>query len=137
MSLTSSLLTQRALLALLCGALLLGGTPSCRSGGEARRAMPQERYALKGRVIAVDRERRQAAIEHEEIPGYMERMTMTFPVRDERALATLAAGDRVRATLVVANDASYWLEDVAVTAADEAATPGSAAANGNRATPSP
>ena len=141
MRLTSTLAAKVALPAfsLLCCVLLLGCASGCRSGGEAQRGVPRERYALQGRVVSIERDRQQATIDHDTIPNFMERMTMPFPVRDERALATLAAGDRVRATLVVADDASYWLEDITVVGANEAATPGSSGAetNDNRVAPSP
>ncbi|HZS03777.1 MAG TPA: copper-binding protein [Blastocatellia bacterium] len=73
---------------------------------------PARRYNLKGRVVSVDQQYRQVTIEHEAIEGYMEAMTMPFPLKDERLYQTLKVGDHIQATLVVAGDGRWWLEDV-------------------------
>lgn len=54
-------------------------------------------------------------ISHEEIKGYMPAMTMEYPLRDEDALKVVDAGDEIQATLVVADDGTYWLEDPVIT----------------------
>lgn len=74
----------------------------------------QQRYPIKGKVVSVDKRGSTVTIAHEEIPGYMDAMTMPFKLKDERLLKDLAEGDRVQATLVVAGLRS-WLEDVVVT----------------------
>lgn len=74
-----------------------------------------KRYDLKGKVLAVDRAKGEVTVEHEEVKGYMAAMTMDFPLRDADALNALAPGDGIQATLVVAEDASYWLENPAIT----------------------
>lgn len=73
------------------------------------------RYPLKGRVVAVDPDRREVTIAHEDIPGFMPAMTMPFVVRGEDALLlkTLSPGDEVTAQLVVP-DSRYWIEDLVV-----------------------
>jgi protein SCO1/2 len=75
---------------------------------------PEQRYDLKGSVVAVDREKRQVTVAHEPIKGYMDAMTMPFNVRDEWALAVLAPGQEVEATLVVQGDRS-WIEGFRIT----------------------
>ena len=74
----------------------------------------QHRYPIKGKVVSVDKRGSTVTIAHEEIPGYMEAMTMPFKLKDERLLKDLAEGDRLQATLVVAGLRS-WLEDLVVT----------------------
>ncbi|MBL8187110.1 MAG: copper-binding protein, partial [Acidobacteria bacterium] len=61
----------------------------------------ERRYALKGKVVKIEREFKQVNIEHEEVKGYMEAMTMPFPLTDEKVLSRLKVGDRIEATLVV------------------------------------
>lgn len=61
----------------------------------------ERRYALKGKVVKIERELKQVNIEHEEVKGYMEAMTMPFPLTDEKVLSRLKVGDRIEATLVV------------------------------------
>jgi protein SCO1/2 len=89
--------------------VLLTGAAGCR----AKPAEAEKRFALKGRVVAVDAAGGQATIAHEAIPGYMAAMTMPFPIADKWALRVLAPGDEVTATLVV-GETRYRLEDVVV-----------------------
>ena len=74
----------------------------------------QQRYPIKGKVVSVDKRGATVSIAHEEIPGYMDAMTMPFDLKDRRLLDQLAEGDRIQATLVVAGLRS-WLEEVVVT----------------------
>lgn len=71
-----------------------------------------ERYDVRGIIRGVDAEKREVTVEHEEIPGYMDAMTMSFPVRDDpQVFEILRAGDRLEAKLVV-DEGDYWLEQV-------------------------
>jgi protein SCO1/2 len=71
-----------------------------------------KRYTLKGVITAVDLSRPAITVAHEEIPGYMEAMTMSFPVRDDpKVVALLRPGDRIEARLVV-DGSTYFLENV-------------------------
>jgi protein SCO1/2 len=92
------------LAAVLCACFVFTG---------CQRALEQ-RYDLKGSVVAVSREKRQVTIAHEPIKGYMDAMTMPFNVRDEWALTVLAPGQKVEATLVVQGDRS-WIEGLRIT----------------------
>jgi protein SCO1/2 len=58
-------------------------------------------YQLDGIVKGIDRENKLLTLDHKEIPGFMEAMTMDFPVSDENLLKTLHTGDHVQGTLVV------------------------------------
>jgi protein SCO1/2 len=70
------------------------------------------RFPLTGIVRQVDSGRSEITVEHEAIPGYMEGMTMPFPVRDDPQVSgLLRPGDRIQATLVVEKD-RYWLENI-------------------------
>ena len=67
-----------------------------------------QRYEVKGQIKEIDLGRRALRILHEEIPGYMKRMTMEFEVRDESDLGGLMLGDGVEFSLwVTADDA--WI----------------------------
>lgn len=52
-------------------------------------------YQAHGRVLSVDRDHRQVTIAHQEIPGFMPAMTMTFSVRDGKLLDGISAGGKV------------------------------------------
>ncbi len=60
-------------------------------------------YELRGQILAVDRERQEITIKHDDIPGFMPGMTMPFKVKDVRLLEGRQAGDLVNARLVVEN----------------------------------
>lgn len=75
-------------------------------------------YALKGTVVAVDKAKKKASVEHEDIVGYMPAMTMEFPVRADWVWDDLTKGAEIRADLVVDNaKGEYWLENIAIVAA--------------------
>jgi protein SCO1/2 len=64
-------------------------------------------YELRGQVIAVNSDRREITIAHDEVPGYMPAMTMPFKVRDLGVLYGRAPGDLVTARLVVEAEDAY------------------------------
>ena len=74
---------------------------------------PIKQYKLKGKVVRLVPENRLAAIQHEEIKGWMEAMTMEFPVRDAAEFAKLKTGLAIEATVNV-RDIDYWLTDIRV-----------------------
>lgn len=80
--------------------------------------MNEKRYPIKGKVVSVDKEKKKAEIDHEEIPGYMPRMTMPFPIREDWVWENLTPGVEVHAELVVDETATppYWLEKIGIVA---------------------
>lgn len=74
---------------------------------------PKNRYSLRGQVLRLRPANRIAVIKHERIEGWMEAMTMDFPVPDPEQYARLREGQTIRATVLV-NDLSYWLSDIQV-----------------------
>ncbi|MET0645482.1 MAG: SCO family protein [Pyrinomonadaceae bacterium] len=83
--------------------------------GCSQKPVEEKRYELKGKVVSVDRAKGEVALDHEEVKGYMAAMTMDFPVRDAEALKVMEAGDQVQASLVIADDGSYWLDSPVIT----------------------
>lgn len=75
-----------------------------------------KRYPLKGTVVAVDKAKKKATIKHEEIPDYMDAMTMDFPIREDWVWEDLIPGADIFAELVV-DENGYWLEKIAISAA--------------------
>jgi hypothetical protein len=43
-------------------------------------------------------------------------MTMSYLIKDEKALREMRPGDQIKATLVVTDDGGEWLENVVITA---------------------
>ena len=73
-----------------------------------------KRFHLVGKVVAVDARGSSVVVDHQAIPGFMDAMTMAYPVRDVRILQPLEVGDEITADVVVANDGAY-LENIVVT----------------------
>ena len=75
--------------------------------------LPPQIYALTGKIGAIYRELSTLEVEHETIPGYMEGMTMKFPVKDPKLMEGLKVGDRIQAKLHVSqNSGDWWLSDI-------------------------
>lgn len=74
-----------------------------------------KRYELKGRVVAVDKAKKKATVAHEKIEGYMDAMTMDFPIKDDWVWEDLSKDADIRAELVVDKD-GYWLEKIGISA---------------------
>ena len=96
--------------ALLCAAVFL--SLGCGEKSDTRQ------YDLTGRVVSVDAEDRRLVINHDDVPGFMQAMTMPFSVRDESILRTVSPGDKIQAVLVVTGERS-WLEQLVVTGKGE------------------
>lgn len=70
-------------------------------------------YEVRGEVLGSRFDGAALRIRHEEIPGYMEAMTMDFKLKDPASAANLQAGDKIRFRYVVA-DLDSWIEDIEV-----------------------
>lgn len=96
---------KKLLLGFLC--LFVTIFPGCRRGNERR-------FELKGKIVAVDTDKHQVTVSHDDIKGYMPGMTMPFTVRDQIDLNELGPNDTLTATLVV-DGTHTWLQDLIVT----------------------
>ena len=77
-----------------------------------------KRFELEGEVISVDRANKKAAIKHKTIEGYMDAMTMDFPIREDWVWDDLAPGSEILADLMVDNaNNQFWLENIRISAA--------------------
>ncbi len=63
-------------------------------------------YPLTGQILAVHPEKQSLTIKHQDIPGYMPGMTMTFVASDASMVAGRQPGEMVRATLEVGETSS-------------------------------
>ena len=67
-------------------------------------------YKVEGKVVGIDAARHELMIDAKAIPGFMEAMTMSYPVPDQQAFSSVKTGDQVEATLQVTDDNKMWLE---------------------------
>ncbi|MCO6509998.1 MAG: SCO family protein [Aridibacter famidurans] len=99
-------------------------TASDQADGEFTAGPNAKRYDIKGVVESVNREEKTAMIAHEEIPGFMEPMTMKFRFKDEWVWDALKEGSQVTAVMVVDNEkGKYWLENPSIVDAPKTAGP--------------
>ena len=108
------------------------GFSSCKPKQRVR-SPTEKHYDFKGKVVAVDKEKHELIIAHEDIKDYMSSMTMPFSVRDDWVYEIAAPGNQITATLIVDGTQS-WLEDVVIT---EDTTPVSGAPVVEGADPNP
>ena len=72
---------------------------------------PIRQYDITGVVITLNSSNLVATIQHEEIKGWMEAMTMEFPVREASEFAKLKPGSRISARVNV-QGLDFWLSDI-------------------------
>jgi len=103
--------TLALILLTLCVAALVA-LSGCRPRQRVRSATEKD-YELKGKVVAVEKDKHLVTVAHEDIKDYMPGMTMPFTVADDSAWVfevPLTPGDQITATLVV-DGARSWLEN--------------------------
>jgi protein SCO1/2 len=71
------------------------------------RAPETRQYEVRGQILALDRERREVLVDHEDIAGFMPAMTMPYRVDDPALLEGKKPGDLFTATLVVEDTRAY------------------------------
>ena len=76
--------------------------------------VPQKHYELTGKVVSVSGQDQTAAIDAAAIKGYMEAMTMDYPIQSKDEFAKLNAGDRITGTLDVSDDGSFTLSHIKI-----------------------
>ena len=94
-----SLIRPLSLMAILsCGLLLLS---SCNRSTTSASETNTKRYPFTGRVVSIDTQAQSAMINGDDIPGFMDAMTMEYKIKPPSMLSQLAAGDSISAQVVV------------------------------------
>ncbi|MGI8668438.1 MAG: SCO family protein [Aridibacter sp.] len=110
---------MRYLLFFLFPILLFTACPSSKP--QETSSANLKKYDLKGKVVSVNKAKKQAAIDHEEIPGFMSAMTMDFNIKDDDVLNELSPGAEVSGVLYVDNvNGVSWVEIKNILAAPRA-----------------
>jgi Cu/Ag efflux protein CusF len=84
-------------------------TPSPQASGASQE--PLKQYPMRGVVLLLEPEGHLAKIKSDKIEGWMEAMTMDFPVKDPAEFAKLHAGETIQATVFV-QGLEYWVGNV-------------------------
>jgi len=97
--------------------LLLLTFSGCKPAVNSNQASANaKRFPFKGKVVSVDKAAKKAKIDHEAIEGYMDAMTMEFPIHDDMVWDELTPGAEIKAGLVVDSSSKdgYWLENLVI-----------------------
>lgn len=84
---------------------------SCGSKSSEAGKAPVRQYTLHGEVVSLDPQVHTAKIKHEKIEGWMEAMTMEYPIKNAADFQTLHPGDCVTASVFV-QDVSFWIGEI-------------------------
>jgi Cu/Ag efflux protein CusF len=86
-------------------ALLLAG---CQHNPPAQ---PAKEYQMQGEVVALDPAAHLATVKAGKIEGWMEAMTMEYPVKDPQEFGKLKVGGNIQAKIMV-QGTDYWISAV-------------------------
>lgn len=101
-------------------AFLVFGLAACRREPESA---PLRQYSLTGKVLALNATDRTATVDAAAIPGFMEAMTMEYPIKSKADFDKLRVGDKITATVDVRDGGLYDLSNVQLQSAGTASSP--------------
>jgi protein SCO1 len=104
--------SRNRLISLISLGILLALSTACNR--QPSGSSSAKRYALKGKVVSVDKNAGTANINNEPIAGFMDPMIMPYKIKPASTLDQLQPGDSITADVVVAEPGNYWLENVKV-----------------------
>jgi protein SCO1/2 len=111
--------------AIVAGMILSIGLSGCSSPKPVQQEQSPRHFSMHGRVVSVEKAKRQVVVDHEEIPGFMMAMTMGYPVKNTNLLDPLSPEDQITADVLV-NGNDVWLENIVVVKKAEQKNPPSA-----------
>lgn len=71
-------------------------------------AQPAKEYRMQGEVVALDPAARLVTVKAGKIEGWMDAMTMEYPVKDPQEFGKLKVGDKIQAKIMV-QGTDYWI----------------------------
>jgi Cu/Ag efflux protein CusF len=74
-------------------------------------AQPAKEYQMQGEVVALDPAAHLATVKAGKIEGWMEAMTMEYPVKDPQEFGKLKVGANIQAKIAV-HGTDYWISSV-------------------------
>jgi Cu/Ag efflux protein CusF len=78
-------------------------------------AAPQEKhYKLSGTIVTINKDKGSLNIDADDIPGFMDAMTMPYDVKNKAEIDKVGVGDKITADLVVPDRGSYYIQNIVV-----------------------
>jgi len=74
---------------------------------------PVKRYELQGQVVRLEPQTRAAVIDGQKIEGWMDAMTMEYPVKNATDYQSLRPGQHIKATVFV-QGMEFWIGEIRV-----------------------
>lgn len=75
-------------------------------------AEPEKHYSMTGEVLSLDAKDQTATIKAGPITGWMDAMTMEFPIQSKSNFNSLRVGEKIKATVDVKGGIDYSLSNV-------------------------
>ena len=72
---------------------------------------PVQEYRMRGEVVSLDPTSHTATVKHDKIEGWMEAMTMEYPIKDQQEFGKLKVGEKIQAKILV-QGTDYWIATV-------------------------
>jgi protein SCO1/2 len=72
---------------------------------------PVAEYQMRGEVVSLDPSAQLATIKGGKIEGWMEAMTMEYPIKDKQEFSKLQVGEKIQAKIKV-QGTDYWIAAV-------------------------
>ena len=90
---------------------LVAACSKTESAGKPLSEPGEKLYTLQGTILSRDASDNSLRVDHQAIPGFMESMTMDYPVRGAKVAQLPPDKAKIEARLHVHDD-RYWLTDV-------------------------
>jgi Cu/Ag efflux protein CusF len=98
---------KRLVCSIFVSAILTATLTSCSSQPKE----PPKEYKMQGEILRLDPNGQLATVKHGKIEGWMEPMTMDYPVKDKQVFEGLKVGENIDAKVLV-QGTDYWLSEV-------------------------
>ncbi len=90
-------------------------TPAAAPATQEPAPSETREFTLTGKVVSVDTAQKSATINHGKIEGFMEAMTMPYPVPEDADLQKLKPGETITARVsYIRAESKYWISNVEV-----------------------
>lgn len=100
------------IITLFCAALLITFLVGCQNAGKVTPSSTDKVYDLRATIMSIDKEKNTVMLDHEDIPGLMRAMKMSFPVEDAKLLTDLKEGDKVQGKIKARADGKNIISDL-------------------------
>ena len=83
---------------------------ACSTTAKTKPEKPRH-YPMRGVVVRLDPNMNLASIQAEKVEGWMDAMTMEYPVENKKEYLSLRKGEKITATVNVTSE-GFWLTNV-------------------------